>query len=700
MNVSLVVLNNRHTFSNLNKLDNIRNNPIMPTLRTVYVNDINPNVCVFVANRTKKTNHGNTKQNNTIDDEDAAGGAGGGGRGGFASEQVHQQGAPQREEPQEEDSRRAAGANTAGVPYAASCLLFQAPPQHQQQHQEEEMAISSSNIVNPSPFVHYDDAGITTTSGRTTTSSNFSRSINSSTTTTTISTTTTTRSRNLLASTPRTASSIASPVAAAAPAAATLISSLYFNNYEATKMAYYKQLQQVSRITGGGVNRSIGVLVGTNSSSIMQSSSSPPGPTGDFLVSPARPNNDHHAQAAGNMINITSTAGLLGNSNNNRFHEQESSTRRRHESRNAGAITTTRSSAANLTIHDVLPTVVPMVSNVQTLGSNAVSNTNINSVKTGGVISSPRHHSFLVLLDSHNEESRSHNAVATLKSGGNLTSSFQRLAPPITWLRQGLPPQQASTVYSTAAASKSAQQNYSALEKLIPQKPLVVHRKPNQINDMSSSLFPSSTHHKTPHQDGVKSNQFPSEANAAFAKTQNYYHYARIPPGSLLISEKEREKLQDLVSEFTMAVFSQLILVQFDEKDRIEKRSKSHQNTLIGYTGVACRYCLGRGGEEKNRGIFSTKADIDTSRRSGRYFPTRFRTFKDARTLRGMFLHFTKSCHNHTPKDVREKLLKLSQIHYVHGGHRDKIIRKHGALTRFHQILWNKLRSMEKPGIS
>ena len=153
-----------------------------------------------------------------------------------------------------------------------------------------------------------------------------------------------------------------------------------------------------------------------------------------------------------------------------------------------------------------------------------------------------------------------------------------------------------------------------------------------------------------------------------------------VSPPLILDSEQNRK----LVTRFIGAIFRELVIVSFDEIDRNEKRSKSHAKTQMGFPGIACRYCLGRGN------------NLDANQRkmrSGRYFPQNFRTIKDTRTVKGVYHHLLRC--PHCPGHVKENIRKLAAAHVSHE-HKEKCVQMRGGLTRFFEIVWKSLHTSRR----
>ena len=172
------------------------------------------------------------------------------------------------------------------------------------------------------------------------------------------------------------------------------------------------------------------------------------------------------------------------------------------------------------------------------------------------------------------------------------------------------------------------------------------------------------------------------------------------PPG--LLQNTTASTNRHLVTRYILSIFDELIVVPYDDIDRKEKRGISHKSNKNGFPGFACRHCLGRQGRmhqhDTRTNFHSNKpASLPSppappapviNRRSGRYFPKQFTTFKDNRFVLGIGSHLMK-CEN-CPEPVKRNLERLSQDHHDFE-HKVKCLKHRGGLTLFLKDIWRLL---------
>jgi hypothetical protein len=123
---------------------------------------------------------------------------------------------------------------------------------------------------------------------------------------------------------------------------------------------------------------------------------------------------------------------------------------------------------------------------------------------------------------------------------------------------------------------------------------------------------------------------------------------------------------RQLVTGFTYAVMCQFVKATFSEgRDRRGNRSK----IPIGYSGLKCKHCEGRGV------------------RTGRYFPASFKSFADPmKSLLPMYRHLIL-CHK-CPDDMKSLIDRLHDRHEMEMKLRNK---RRGGQALFYRQIWSTL---------
>ena len=203
----------------------------------------------------------------------------------------------------------------------------------------------------------------------------------------------------------------------------------------------------------------------------------------------------------------------------------------------------------------------------------------------------------------------------------------------------------------------------------------------NQMKMVPSNLFPQTKEEKTKlkmsaYKKGEVNQQSLSSTTGTESVKGTATRNTTAPGQPMLICHLIQPSDRQLTSKFTAAVFDQMEVIFFDEKDR--RNNRTHIPSK--YPGLQCRHCKPESG------------------RGGRYFSSTFKTLADSRkTLFAIERHLTKKCSTF-PDELKTKIIRLRDNHEEEIDVIKSGLGKSGFQRNFYRRIWSFLRAVDEDG--